>query len=259
MSLSRVIGIGDGVTNQFAINFALGYINKDDITCQVDGEVDGFGDPAYRTITFITAGLVEISGTIPVLNAQVVFTRTVTATALLVDWEDTAVINDDNMNLAQKQLIMLVHQVIDGRFDTFTTDLDMGGFGIINLRDPVNPQDAVTIQWVQDFVTAVPGGAVVSVNGLGGVVILTKSDLGLGNVDNTSDVNKPVSTAQAVSIATKADLTHTHVLADVTDMSADGRTFAALELKAQQALMTRNIENPEYATQARILAALSSI
>lgn len=30
-----------------------------------------------------------------------------------------------------------------------------------------------------------------------------KTDIGLGNVDNTSDVNKPVSTAQATSIATK--------------------------------------------------------
>lgn len=34
-------------------------------------------------------------------------------------------------------------------------------------------------------------------------VTVTKSDISLGNVDNTSDVNKPVSTAQAASIATK--------------------------------------------------------
>lgn len=34
---------------------------------------------------------------------------------------------------------------------------------------------------------------------------LVKADVGLGNVDNTSDANKPVSTAQAASIATKQD------------------------------------------------------
>ena len=34
---------------------------------------------------------------------------------------------------------------------------------------------------------------------------VTKDDLGLGNVDNTSDVNKPVSTAQATAIALKQD------------------------------------------------------
>lgn len=40
-----------------------------------------------------------------------------------------------------------------------------------------------------------------SVNGLDGVVVLTKADVGLGNVDNTSDVNKPVSTATATAIS----------------------------------------------------------
>lgn len=39
-----------------------------------------------------------------------------------------------------------------------------------------------------------PGG-VISVNEKTGVVVLTKKDIGLTNVDNTSDLNKPVSTA----------------------------------------------------------------
>lgn len=39
------------------------------------------------------------------------------------------------------------------------------------------------------------GGAVESVNGKTGAVTLTKADVGLGNVDNTSDANKPISTA----------------------------------------------------------------
>ena len=34
----------------------------------------------------------------------------------------------------------------------------------------------------------------------------TKSEVGLSNVDNTSDANKPVSTAQAAALANKADL-----------------------------------------------------
>jgi hypothetical protein len=39
------------------------------------------------------------------------------------------------------------------------------------------------------------GGGVVSVAGKTGTVLLVKADVGLGNVDNTSDVNKPISTA----------------------------------------------------------------
>jgi hypothetical protein len=39
------------------------------------------------------------------------------------------------------------------------------------------------------------GGVVDSVNGKIGVVVLNKTDIGLSNVENTSDLNKPVSTA----------------------------------------------------------------
>jgi hypothetical protein len=48
-----------------------------------------------------------------------------------------------------------------------------------------------------------------SVNGQIGTVVLTKSDIGLSNIDNTSDVNKPVSTAQQTALDLKADKTTT--------------------------------------------------
>lgn len=46
-----------------------------------------------------------------------------------------------------------------------------------------------------------PSYPVTSVSGKTGAVILSRGDVGLGNVDNTSDTNKPVSTAQAAAIA----------------------------------------------------------
>lgn len=57
---------------------------------------------------------------------------------------------------------------------------------------------------------ATPTDAVRSVAGKTGVVTLSRGDVGLGNVNNTSDANKPVSTAQAaadagVLAAAKAD------------------------------------------------------
>lgn len=48
-----------------------------------------------------------------------------------------------------------------------------------------------------------PSAPVTSVAGKTGVVSLDKTDVGLPNVDNTSDTNKPVSTAQAAAIAAK--------------------------------------------------------
>ena len=54
------------------------------------------------------------------------------------------------------------------------------------------------------------GGAVDSVNGQTGVVVLDKSDIGLDNVDNTSDLDKPISNDTQTALddkASDADLT----------------------------------------------------
>lgn len=49
------------------------------------------------------------------------------------------------------------------------------------------------------------GSAVTSVNGKTGDVVLDKSDIGLSNVDDTSDANKPVSTATQAALNGKVD------------------------------------------------------
>ena len=51
-----------------------------------------------------------------------------------------------------------------------------------------------------------PTDTVASVNGHTGTVVLNKSDVGLGNLDNTSDLNKPISTATQTALNAKADL-----------------------------------------------------
>lgn len=48
--------------------------------------------------------------------------------------------------------------------------------------------------------------AVSSVNGMVGVVTITKATIGLGNVDNTSDLNKPISTATQTALDLKAPI-----------------------------------------------------
>ncbi len=49
---------------------------------------------------------------------------------------------------------------------------------------------------------------------------LTKSDVGLANVDNTSDADKPISSATQTALDGKANSTHTHALTDLTQSSA---------------------------------------
>lgn len=48
--------------------------------------------------------------------------------------------------------------------------------------------------------------------------IFTKADVGLGNVDNTSDIDKPLSSASIDAINTKADRNHSHNVSDIATL-----------------------------------------
>lgn len=48
----------------------------------------------------------------------------------------------------------------------------------------------------------------------------TASEVGLGNVDNTADIDKPISTATQTALDGKSDTGHTHTVSDITDMPA---------------------------------------
>lgn len=76
---------------------------------------------------------------------------------------------------------------------------------------------------VGDRVDALRGqpGGIASLDASGKVRVsdlptLTKSMVGLSNVDNTSDANKPVSTAVQSALNGKAASSHTHAYADIT-------------------------------------------
>ncbi|SHN16205.1 beta strand repeat-containing protein [Flavobacterium xinjiangense] len=71
---------------------------------------------------------------------------------------------------------------------------------------------SILANWVQ----IVAPGSVLSVNGYSGTVSLKKTDVGLSNVDNISDLNKPVSTATQTELDLKEDKLNksTNVTAD---------------------------------------------
>jgi len=59
-----------------------------------------------------------------------------------------------------------------------------------------------------------------SVAGKTGVVTLVKADVGLSNVDDVSDLNKPISTSTQTALNGKANTAHTHALSDLTQSGA---------------------------------------
>jgi hypothetical protein len=91
-----------------------------------------------------------------------------------------------------------------------------------------------TYRWSGSTYVYITSGDVLSINNRKGTVILDKTDVSLGNVDNTADIAKNVASAGKLSTVRKingvnfdgtADITvtanpnaHTHPISDVTDL-----------------------------------------
>lgn len=153
MALSIVTIPGDGVSDTFNVSFALGILDRNSVTAWVTGELDGGGNKIFRTITYLTDTMLKISGTPAGVGINVVFTRTTSNSQLIVDYEDGDIMNETNLNTAQKQAIMLVHQVLDGRFSAFIQDVSAGGFKITNLGTPIAGTDATNKAYVDGLIS----------------------------------------------------------------------------------------------------------
>ena len=90
---------------------------------------------------------------------------------------------------------------LTGQLGDFCTRSDTGGMYVVTGDDPTKATNWTEISY--------PPAPVTSVNGQTGGVMIGKSDLGLGSVDNTSDVDKPISTAVKAALdATQDALVH---------------------------------------------------
>lgn len=134
---------------------------------------------------------------------------------------DTPTLYDPEDHLNGLQVINLVHVAPDPENPDGTVQLLKGltGRGVEALVFDEN--DHLIVQY-DDGLTQdagyMPGTH--SVNGRSGDVTLSKADVGLNNVNNTSDANKPVSTATQQALDGKSDTGHTH----------DGRYYTETEV-----------------------------
>ena len=68
---------------------------------------------------------------------------------------------------------------------------------------------------------------------------LVKGDVGLGNVDNTSDADKPISTATQTALDGKAATSHTHSASQISDSTSAGRALlTAADAAGQKAALS---------------------
>lgn len=110
----------------------------------------------------------------------------------------------------------------------------------------------------------IPGSvAVDSVNGKTGVVTLAKGDVGLGNVDNTSDADKPVSTATQMALNAKANASYTVNLTG-NQTVAGVKTFSSSPLvptatTGTQAVNRTQMSNADAAKVDKVIPGVDSV
>lgn len=104
----------NGGPQQFAVNFALGYISKDDIEVYVKDELDGLGAIVFRDFVWINDGVVEVTEPI-IIGKVVVVQRTVSKTALVVNFNNEGSATRANVQRGLTQAMMAMHEFIDGR------------------------------------------------------------------------------------------------------------------------------------------------
>ena len=118
--------------------------------------------------------------------------------------------------------------------------IDVMNKPIKNVTNPTAAQDASTKKYTDDAVAtreaAITAGTTAQYfRGDKTWATLDKASVSLGNVDNTADVSKPISTAVANALSGKAASGHTHTKADIGLGNVDNTADASKPVSTAQA------------------------
>jgi hypothetical protein len=142
MALSFVKYTGDGTTKNYPVTFQ--YIAQTDVTVSVDGVSVPF--------TWLSESLIQITSA-PASGTAVDIRRTTKRDNALVDFQDASTLTEPDLDTMTDQLLFIAQEAYDLSQDSLRIPIGKTAFDaitkrIINLADPVNPQDATTKQWV---------------------------------------------------------------------------------------------------------------
>lgn len=119
MGYSRIETPFAGGSQVFPVTFSLGYLNTADVTAYVQGEVDGSGNHAYRAFTWADADNITVTAPLP--NPCVLVTeRTVSKNVLTGNLGNGGDVTRSTIDRAVRQLMMITHELMDGRIASFS-------------------------------------------------------------------------------------------------------------------------------------------
>ena len=205
----------------------LNYSNKQPV--YINGTNIAYHSGNIPKASTTTQGIVKLNDT----RTSTSTTEAATANAVkgAYDTLNTALTNhknDTNVHLTTADRTILTKaNKFKGYFETETAlntafpKGEAGDYAIVNTTDTVWIWDADK-EGGAGWKDGAGKGSVISVNNMTGEVVLTKSNIGLGNVDNTSDANKPVSTAQQAALDKKVNKAGDTMTGDLAISKASG-------------------------------------
>jgi hypothetical protein len=212
MPLSQVIIPSDGSTTLLVVDFALGIINSNEVTVRAGNEVDGAGNPLFRTFTLTSPTLMQVDGDAPPIGVDWIITRTVPKDVLLVDWSDGDPITGKNLDTAQLQALHMTHEALD--LGARAIKVDAGQDGLIITRG-TEGQSVV----FGPTNTLIPG---VNVSDLDAKVDALEVKLDASVADIHNSVNIATAAAESASVyATRAETLVSAAQAGYTGFSPD--------------------------------------
>lgn len=116
-----------------------------------------------------------------------------------------SLVGSGNINVLEVPEGGVLGQVVKKQAEGYGWEDESGGSSKAIIVQNTEPDPDPSVIWVNPD-ESTEGSEVVSVNGKTGDVVLTKADLGLNNVNNTTDLNKPVSTATQTALDAKANV-----------------------------------------------------
>ena len=149
---------------------------------------------------------------------------------------DVGLGNVDNTSDANKPISTATQTALDGKSAVGHTHeasaiasgtIDAGRLGSGSASSGTYLRGDMTWASIYDLENAGTPAPVASVAGKTGVVTLTSADVGLGSVDNTSDANKPISTATQAALDGKSSAGHTHTKSEVGLANVDNTSDAS--------------------------------
>lgn len=231
MTKSRVTYTGDGQATQFPVPFL--YLDKAHVSVTVGGSPVPF--------SWNSNGFVIIT---PAPTGEVTIQRTTPSDESIVDFNDGSVLDEELLDKMSLQLFYIAQEILDdaGLAQTRSATalatsaqalskadqaLDFSGTAVETASiAEQKAQAAVNVaNAASDLINQAVAGSVVNFNGRSGAVTpqagdYTKGMVGLDRVDNTSDVEKPLSVAAVNALAGKSNTGHGHVISDVSGLQA---------------------------------------